>query len=105
MKFMHKSSPYMSIGDMFTVAIGVAAAAAIILLCLSAILCILTCVLIVLKLVGVIATTWWGVFAPVWGPVALLAGTALAVIVIGYIINLGIFIYRICTFRKRRGVK
>lgn len=38
-------------------------------------------VFLVLKLTGVIQWSWWWVFSPIWIPLALLLGLALAVLV------------------------
>lgn len=47
---------------------------------------LLTVAFIVLKLCGVIAWSWWWVFAPLWIPAALLIGVLLIGLLIGLLI-------------------
>jgi hypothetical protein len=40
-------------------------------------LTLLTCVFVVLKALGYLTWSWWLVFAPMWGPIALIAAIML----------------------------
>lgn len=63
---------------------------------------ILTVLFVVLKLLGVIDWSWWLVFAPAWGPIALVLAITGSIFLVSGLVALGAWVFLWWSDRKSK---
>lgn len=92
-----KESPYLTIGSILTVVGTIAIAAIGVALVLTSMIMLLTVAFILLKVLGAVTFGWGMVFSPMWIPILIALGSGTIIFIGGYLINVGIFVKRLCT--------